>query len=1054
MTFSVLRALHDIIGEALDDIEAIYALHGSQGKLSSGPGVGRDKVSTSDPPGNCAVDSGAARPFHRPSLSVNSFSNVYASPPPSPCIKTEASSESLRTPLDFPSLDAPYDPTSLSETLTQHPDAITAINYIVAACGQMTATVQTPFLTLCDAVMGYHLPSCMRLFEASHTPEILREAGPSGLHVDVISEKNGVDKIKLAHILRLLATHHIVRELSPDVFTLNRISSTIDTGKNLHDLHRWTADGIPEKKYAGTSGIAAFVGLCSDEIFKSSAYLTETYLLSESSSTRAGSEPTRAPFCFAFGISDSRTGFFGWLEGSADAHSTVTNPTDDDKVETGRGSVYAPVKCGRTHGGPTPNGLGSISVHDNMKASRFRLERFGKAMSGTCSWETPGTILSSFDWHALPQESVIVDVGGGIGSTTMLLASAFPSHSDEGPNLRFIIQDRPVVVEMGEKAWKAKCPEFLDNGTTHFQVHDFFAPQPVKHAAVFLLRVVLHDWPDDFARRILLHLREAAMPNTKLLLGDFILPLACPDEIGGNEQLEGIQGAETMLAPPPLLPNLGKASANAYWMDLTMQAMFNSQERTLREIVALADSAVAVPTTVPSQTQLSASGVASYHDPAFPTRNSPEVAVESTPCGAEVSKCRDKRDERELIDRSSSRCGTPTFGSRMHLSLVEETLSRFSGGIFRSRKSGTVTRGTPKTTSPKQAITLTPVPAVKKKLSSLSVSPHVTSPSPASPTVKVPSSPKAQTSTISQKIIPRRLSLANLRTSSTNREPPPLPNARAPPSPMSPRLSLPRRSSLAQLSTSIGQQPPHPAATRLAEPQPVPVKSALKLSPSSSPKQGYAFSGHGVPMVASPSCVMSSHRGSDAQQPQFQLPDWNSPTQDSHQSHVRARARRSSLAQLLVPPSPRTLQKIASPSTQQAAPGVESRKRTKSVASLSSRASQQATSAVAFISDLGASLGSGLESRVSSGSSRLGGLLSRSGGGASLRSEKSRDVAMPGGLPEFSSFTDTDLDGSATGGYDRDREEHGGNDSEYGTVNVLAAAARIEKRVLRRKGSP
>jgi len=43
----------------------------------------------------------------------------------------------------------------------------------------------------------YHLPSCMRLLEASHVVEILREAGPTGLHVDAISEKNGVDSKKL-----------------------------------------------------------------------------------------------------------------------------------------------------------------------------------------------------------------------------------------------------------------------------------------------------------------------------------------------------------------------------------------------------------------------------------------------------------------------------------------------------------------------------------------------------------------------------------------------------------------------------------------------------------------------------------------------------------------------------------------------------------------------------------------------------------------------------------------------------------------------------------------
>jgi hypothetical protein len=32
-----------------------------------------------------------------------------------------------------------------------------------------------------------------------------------------------------------------------------------------------------------------------------------------------------------------------------------------------------------------------------------------------------------------------------------------------------------------------------------------------------------------------------------------------------------VEGAERMLAPPPLLANLGKASANAYNMDMTVR---------------------------------------------------------------------------------------------------------------------------------------------------------------------------------------------------------------------------------------------------------------------------------------------------------------------------------------------------------------------------------------------------------------------------------------------------------------------------------------------------
>jgi len=104
--------------------------------------------------------------------------------------------------------------------------------------------------------------------------------------------------------------------------------------------------------------------------------------------------------------------------------------------------------------------------------------------------------------------------------------------------------------------------------------HDFFLPQPILNAAVFLLRVVLHDWPDEFARKILMRLRQAATADTKLLIADFILPLACHDDVSGSGELKDVEGAESELAPAPLLPNLGKASANVYWMDLTVRNIF------------------------------------------------------------------------------------------------------------------------------------------------------------------------------------------------------------------------------------------------------------------------------------------------------------------------------------------------------------------------------------------------------------------------------------------------------------------------------------------------
>ncbi|KAJ7595679.1 hypothetical protein C8J56DRAFT_883856 [Mycena floridula] len=157
------------------------------------------------------------------------------------------------------------------------------INRAVAAAGQLSATVNDSD-TLCDASTSYHLPAYLRLLEASHTVEILR--GSSGIHVNLIAEKNNADKNKLAHLLRLLATRHIFREVSPNVFANNRLSSIIDTGKSFEELKKKNTD----------------------ELQKSSAYLTEAYLLSPSA-TKTESEPTRAPFNYVFGCEDSSNGW-------------------------------------------------------------------------------------------------------------------------------------------------------------------------------------------------------------------------------------------------------------------------------------------------------------------------------------------------------------------------------------------------------------------------------------------------------------------------------------------------------------------------------------------------------------------------------------------------------------------------------------------------------------------------------------------------------------------------------------------------------------------------
>ncbi|KAJ7694885.1 hypothetical protein B0H17DRAFT_849621, partial [Mycena rosella] len=141
-----------------------------------------------------------------------------------------------------------------------HPAVVATTNCIAAAF------VQVPFLSLCNASRRYHLPSCIRLLEAAHVPKLLR-VGP--VHIREIVAREQTTFGKCSHILRLLATHHLLREATPDVFATNRISSLLETGKLLHAL-------VAQCRNYGddTSGGAAFVGLCTDELYKSSAYLT------------------------------------------------------------------------------------------------------------------------------------------------------------------------------------------------------------------------------------------------------------------------------------------------------------------------------------------------------------------------------------------------------------------------------------------------------------------------------------------------------------------------------------------------------------------------------------------------------------------------------------------------------------------------------------------------------------------------------------------------------------------------------------------------------------
>ncbi|KAF2805009.1 putative O-methyltransferase [Mytilinidion resinicola] len=182
----------------------------------------------------------------------------------------------------------------------------------------------------------------------------------------------------------------------------------------------------------------------------------------------------------------------------------------------------------------------TLTTFEFLSQNPARAQSFAGAMSST-SAASLDALAAYFDWGALPSSSTVVDVGGSQGHVSVHLAQQFSQ-------LRFVVQDVREVLEGAE----AKVPEGLE-GRVGFQVHDFFAEQPVKGARVYLLRYVLHDWPDKYCIRMLRALVPALVEGAVVVLQEHVLPE--PGTIG-------------------LLQEMGVRS-----MDAIMLSLFNSRER-------------------------------------------------------------------------------------------------------------------------------------------------------------------------------------------------------------------------------------------------------------------------------------------------------------------------------------------------------------------------------------------------------------------------------------------------------------------------------------------
>ncbi|KAJ5963540.1 uncharacterized protein N7479_003416 [Penicillium vulpinum] len=125
-----------------------------------------------------------------------------------------------------------------------------------------------------------------------------------------------------------------------------------------------------------------------------------------------------------------------------------------------------------------------------------------------------------YDFSSLQAEEndvVLVDISGGKGQSIQSVQSSHPNLKG-----RYVLQDLPAVITAGDRV----CPPNVE-----VQPYNFFEEvQPVKGAAAYLLKLILHDWQDAECRTILRNLAPAMRGyNSKLLICDIVLSNIRPD---------------------------------------------------------------------------------------------------------------------------------------------------------------------------------------------------------------------------------------------------------------------------------------------------------------------------------------------------------------------------------------------------------------------------------------------------------------------------------------------------------------------------------------------
>jgi len=206
-----------------------------------------------------------------------------------------------------------------------------------------------------------------------------------------------------------------------------------------------------------------------------------------------------------------------------------------------------------------------------------------------------GAIAADYPWDKVPSGTTLVDVGGGAGSLSVAVAK-------KNNHLKFLVEDQAGPVSQAKLNFSKNAESDSSlTGRLDAKVQNFFEPQTGGIGGdeySFMLKWILHDWPEAQCVQILSHLAKVAGPNSRIIIFEHLIQ-------SGHKAVTGPSATETLsgvpsdadsgykpIAPIPFVaPTFGKASTLPLSMSFSMNSLFNASERPLETYKKFFDQA-------------------------------------------------------------------------------------------------------------------------------------------------------------------------------------------------------------------------------------------------------------------------------------------------------------------------------------------------------------------------------------------------------------------------------------------------------------------------------